>query len=65
MKKYFVGAVGRNLTKEESGIGRECKSRKFSTMDEAEDFIGDHLKKINPEGVDRGDYYLDAPEEFY
>jgi len=65
MKKHFT--VGRNdfkdLTKEQSGINKIVKRRCFSTMKDAEDFIDNHLHKIDPIAVERGDFYLDAPEK--
>ena len=34
----------------------------FSTADKAADFIGSVIRKRDPAGVDRGDYYIDVPE---
>lgn len=35
---------------------------RFRTVKAAENFIG-HIAKDDPAGVDRGEYYIDAPEE--
>jgi hypothetical protein len=48
------------LTREESGLGRECR-RRFYTIEEAENFIGTHLMSICPEKVLDGEFYIDAP----
>ena len=34
----------------------------FSTADKAADFIGSVIRKQDPIGVHRGDYYIDVPE---
>jgi hypothetical protein len=54
MKKPFV--VGHT-------INRTIRRARFATHDEAAAFIGNVINKRDPEGVTRGDYYLDGPEE--
>lgn len=46
-------------------IGKGCDAPKwrFKTVKEAEHYITNTLIHLDPEGVDKGDYYIDAPEE--
>lgn len=51
-----VGRIdGKLLTKEESGIGRECKKRKFKTLELALRF----LQTLPEQDLYNGMYYLD------
>ena len=44
-------------------VGKNCSEiKRFATLKEGEDFITE-IAKTDPEGVERGDYYVDAPEE--
>jgi hypothetical protein len=61
--RSFVGRVsGKPLSAAESGIGRRCRRRSFPSVEAAVAFI-DHLKKLVPDEVASGAFYLDAPEQ--
>ena len=46
------------------GKGSEAPLWRFKTLKEAEHYIATTLFHLDPQGVDAGDYYIDAPEEF-
>lgn len=46
-------------------VGRtDCTGevKRFATIKQAEDYIAHDLIKVDPVGVEAGDYYIDAPE---
>ena len=47
----------KNLTAEESGIGRECKNRKFKTINKAISFV----RTLPEEGLYKGVYCMYGP----
>jgi len=56
-KNIFVGKnSGKGFTKEESGLGRSCKTRRFDKLEDAEAFVG------SLPNCKSGIYYIDAPE---
>jgi hypothetical protein len=67
MESNFPVTVGRTdcqkLTKEQSGLGREVPFVRFATIDEAQNFIDGHLMILDRDAVERGDFFLDAPED--
>jgi len=61
--QFYVGKTnGDYLNSIESGLGRPTKKRRFLTMEDAENFIENHLKSIDVAAVERGEFYLDGPE---
>lgn len=61
-KRVAVGRVdGQTMRPEIAGLNRPARRRWFGTVQQAEQFIG-QIAKYDPKGVERGEYYLDAPE---
>lgn len=52
MTKAWVGSM----------VPGKMETKEFSSLKDAESYVGDVLANSDPEGVERGDYYIDATE---
>ena len=62
MKNVAVGRNdGKRLRPPISGLKRTVKRRWFDSIEQAQDFLA-AIQKHDPEGVAKGQYYIDVPE---
>ena len=54
-KPYVVGCIHGNVTPQQAVVS-------FATLTEAENWI-DEQQSVDPKGVDKGEYYIDGPEQ--